>query len=300
MSIEYDVESEREAVLRVSSYHRRDFELSVIRTPLISSSRSETRFKSRSPSHQPADSASWVLVVKHGLEALRGLLRTGLAPRFTFHRLYEQLLTLNCTLCDSFGGFLFLPTARRCCFECIQVASELRVASLSAFYKAVKISKHRLCQLLSVLRSVSGIYTLEEFTRKKSIALVAEQDVVETLQTLDLWRDDTVLPRKSLREEVPRCMASVAFPYYDLGTAKVQNGLSCKGCQIRVEAVDDISLDDREKIYSMDGFLRHFTSCKASQELYNASQHRTISVHESKFTKRRGYFDEMGSDGMPR
>lgn len=43
-------------------------------------------------------------VVKHGLEGLRGVLRAGLAQTFTIGDLYSPLIYEKCTLCGEFGG----------------------------------------------------------------------------------------------------------------------------------------------------------------------------------------------------
>ncbi|OTA54215.1 hypothetical protein K449DRAFT_202599 [Hypoxylon sp. EC38] len=101
------------------------------------------------------------LVAKHGLEGLRGLLRAKLAHNFTIMDLYRPLITFSCEFCSAFGGFLFLLTATRCCFACIQTSSKMRVLCTSAFAKFAGISVGRLRRLLRLkLRTVPGLYSL--------------------------------------------------------------------------------------------------------------------------------------------
>ncbi|KAG4444330.1 hypothetical protein IFR05_000204 [Cadophora sp. M221] len=75
------------------------------------------------------------LVSKHGFEGLRGLLRAELAHCFTIDDLYRPLVTDKCSTCGAFGGLLFLFTAERCCFDCLQSSAHYRDLPPSAFAK---------------------------------------------------------------------------------------------------------------------------------------------------------------------
>lgn len=59
---------------------------------------------------------------EHALECLWALFRTGLAPHIGIFTLHSTLSTERCVICGSFGGFIFFPTAARCCFHCIESA----------------------------------------------------------------------------------------------------------------------------------------------------------------------------------
>ncbi|KAH6958065.1 hypothetical protein DER45DRAFT_561902 [Fusarium avenaceum] len=80
------------------------------------------------------------LVVKYGLECLRNLVRVGLAKCSTIEDLYYALTRENCTYCNEFGGFLFLPNITRCCFYCIRNSQELHVITLSSLFKIARRS----------------------------------------------------------------------------------------------------------------------------------------------------------------
>ena len=57
-------------------------------------------------------------VLQHGLEGVNALLRTGLSHAFSYDDLYKTLISPSCELCGEFGGFLFLLTCTRCCYNC--------------------------------------------------------------------------------------------------------------------------------------------------------------------------------------
>ncbi|KAK5999134.1 hypothetical protein PT974_01523 [Cladobotryum mycophilum] len=239
------------------------------------------------------------LVAEHGLQALHGLLLTQLAPYYTILDLYEALLIRDCTVCGSFGGFMFLLTGKKCCFECIKNAAELRIISLSGLSKAKNISSEILSELIPVLHTTSGIYALDEVPVNQSMECVSELQAINTLRMLGLWQSE------ANRVRVPtlttwRYMAAVPLPHYDPETGLVEKGASCKGCHVKVEGSPYIDLDDRDKVYSMDGFLEHFQHCVDAQILYDESQGGTVCIEEPEFTLRGGYLSDYGLDGMPR
>lgn len=52
-------------------------------------------------------------------------------------------------------------------------------------------------------------------------------------------------------------MASTAFPWYDMHTNIIERGISCKGCQVRVETSYG-KITDRDRVFSVTSFLAHF------------------------------------------
>lgn len=184
MSDAADIESSPDAIVRVCSYHRRDFDLVVVRSrphdmePVQASLQApfetspagklsnlerlptelmwmvlreldvRSLFDLRQASRQTRILATGLLeyglVSKHGLEGLRGVLRAGLARYFTISDLYQALITSKCSTCDDFGGLLYLLTLERCCFSCLQSADHYRVLPPSAFAKMAHISPNRI------------------------------------------------------------------------------------------------------------------------------------------------------------
>ncbi|GKZ32522.1 hypothetical protein AbraIFM66950_001991 [Aspergillus brasiliensis] len=146
--------------IQLTSYHRRDFDLAVIRinprdhkhvrkslTQTLEAPSSslgqldilhleliheicvhldiESLFRFRQASrlaHQCVSTSRFYReTTTHALDALCILQRTKLAKQFTLPELFTAICTRDCQLCSSFGGFLFLPTLLRCCFSCIHL-----------------------------------------------------------------------------------------------------------------------------------------------------------------------------------
>jgi hypothetical protein len=131
------------------------------------------------------------LVVKHGLDCLRNLVQVRLAKSSTIRELYYALTRENCTFCNEFGGFLFLPNIMRCCFSCIRNSPELRVITLSTLSRITRVLPKRLHNLLgNTLRTVPGIYSFDRDPAKRPSSLLAEKQSVARLSALGLLTDD--------------------------------------------------------------------------------------------------------------
>ncbi|KAF4415096.1 hypothetical protein FACUT_13682, partial [Fusarium acutatum] len=63
-------------------------------------------------------------VLRHAPDALNALRRTDLSGYVLYSDIYAALTTTKCAFCGQFGDFLFLPTAKRCCFECLRTSPE--------------------------------------------------------------------------------------------------------------------------------------------------------------------------------
>lgn len=329
-----------DAIIRVCSYHRRDFDLVVVRSrphEMQSVQASlQIAFKTLPTAELgildrlPAELILMVLrqldiraffhfrqvnrrarllltglreyklVSKHGLEGLRGLLRAELAHCFTIDDLYRSLVTDKCSTCGAFGGFLFLFTAERCCFDCLQFSAHHRVRSLSTFAKFLHISPGRLKRLLGLsLRTVPGIYNMMETPAKRPNHLIFEEKATQMLLAISVVKEDAARNLRRRREiSDQRFMAATAYPCYSVKNAKIERGVSCKGCQVRLELLHG-GLGDRDQTFSTQGFLSHFSRCLEAQHLWAESERGTRPVNEPEFTRRCGYFKQLGSDGLP-
>ncbi|KAF4971532.1 hypothetical protein FZEAL_9816 [Fusarium zealandicum] len=329
------------AVIDICAYHRRDFDLVLVRSrpretqpvkiPLETAFEAPptaglgilgllplellcivlrnldilSYFRFRHINRQTRALATSVLeyqaVAKHGLEGLRGVLRAGLAQTLTIRDLYSPLICEKCALCGQFGGFLFLPTATRCCFACIRSSPDLRVMCTSTLCRLAKISSGRLRQVLgSELCTVPGLYSMEEKRVQRPKSLVAIQVATAKLQLRGILDQDAAQAILG-RSEHPnqRFMASTAFPWYDPDSDKVESGVSCKGCQVRLENLL-VGSDDRDRVFSTSSYLSHFESCVEAHELWDQSEGGTMLVREPAFTRRCGYFSSLDNDGLPR
>ncbi|PNP78925.1 hypothetical protein FNYG_07790 [Fusarium nygamai] len=63
-------------------------------------------------------------VLRHAPDTLNALRRTDLSGFVLYADIYTALTTTKCAFCGQFGDFLFLPTAKRCCFQCLRTSPE--------------------------------------------------------------------------------------------------------------------------------------------------------------------------------
>jgi hypothetical protein len=240
-------------------------------------------------------------IAKYGLEGLRGMLRAGLAQTVTIGDLYKSLIRETCEVCDRFGGFLFLPTATRCCFDCIRTAPDLRVISTSTLSMLTRKSTKRLFRLLGPeLRTVPGSYSTEDNPSRRPKGLMPAK--LATAKSHALGIRDRPAFQELLRrsdQESHRFMASTAFPWYDLENNKVESGVSCKGCRVPVEDPRSPSAA-QDLVFSRSGYLSHFSACKEAQSLWERSEGEARPTKESGLTQRCDYISELDSDEQPR
>ncbi|KAI0109633.1 hypothetical protein GGR51DRAFT_512228 [Nemania sp. FL0031] len=335
-----DIEKHADKILQVCSYHRRDFDLVVIRSrphemhPVQASLQSafqtlptadlrildclptellllilqkldiRSYFNFRKVNRQARiiSTSLWEynLVSRHGLEGLRGLLRAELGPYFTINHLYRTLITDKCSTCGAFGGHLFLFTAERCCFDCLLSSTNYRVLSRFTFTRFARLYQNRFHHLSrQMLRTVPGIYSMLEKRARRPGHLIFAEKATQTLLDIGVIGDDAVRKLGSCGDqEELRFMSATAYPYYSLEDAKLEPGVSCKGCQIQHGLLYNTFID-RDRVFSTRGFLSHFSQCIGAQDLWIASERGTQPINEPQIIRSCGYFNELGPDGLP-
>lgn len=341
--ISTDVKKDADAIVRVCSYHRRDFDLVVVRsrphdmqsvqTSLQAAFETPPNAKLGIFDHLPVELSfivlchldirsffhfrqlnrraralstglhEYQLVSKHGLEGLRGLLRAGLAHCFTILDLYRPLMTDKCSTCGGFGGLLFLFTAERCCFNCLQSSAHYRVLPPSAFAKLAHMSPSRLLRLSGpALQTVPGTYNLMDTPARRPKYLMLEEKATQMLLAAKAINQDAVRHLRIRREQPEqRLMAATAYPWYSLENARLERGVSCKGCQVCLELHLGYShWLARDRTFSTQGFLSHFAACVEAQQIWEESEEGTRPVNEPEMTRRGGFFTALGSEGLPR
>lgn len=341
--IRTDVKKDADAIVRVCSYHRRDFDLVVVRSRPHDMQSVQTSLQAAfetSPTaklgffdHLPVELTFMVLchldirsffhfrqlnrrarvlstglheyqlVSKHGLGGLRGLLRAGLAHYFTIVDLYRPLMTDKCSTCGGFGGLLFLFTAERCCFNCLQSSAHYRVLHPSAFAKLAHMSPSRLLRLSGpALQTVPGTYNMMDTPARRPKYLMLEEKTTQMLLATKVINQDAIRNLRPRREQPEqRLMTATAYPCYSLENARLERGVSCKGCQVRVELLrGDSHWLARDRTFSIQGFLSHFSECVEAQHLWAESEEGTRPAKEPEMTRRGGFLTPLGLDGLPR
>lgn len=94
-------------------------------------------------------------------------------------------------------------------------------------------------------------------------------------------------------------MATTALPYLDRASGRVEEGISCSGCQVSLEVtlteesrLRPDGLGIRDRVYSHEGFIGHFRECMKAQEVWKLRKNGTSVAGISEFVRRRGYFKE--------
>ena len=266
-------EEQADAIIRVTTYHRKDYSRSVIwfpprehagvrlsiATPFQRTSSTGLGSLNRLPlqllhdvllrldmhslfkfrqtnlrSRHMVDSLNqYQVVVSHGLNLLCALLRTRLATSISLFDFYHALCTKACALCGEFGGFISLPTWNRCCFKCLQGALETQVQSLASVRKQFHLTKAKLTQLRS-FKTLPGIYSMMESVYKSRVTVVSVHQAI-----LASGQQPHALVQVQVanlgRNQKYNFMGSCALPYYDRRTGEVEHGMSCAGCQLALE-----------------------------------------------------------------
>ena len=239
------------------------------------------------------------VTISHGLNPLCALLRTQLGLNVTLSDFYDVICTKNCALCSQFGGFVFLPTWVRCCFECLREASETRIETLASVKRRLRLTRQELSKVGS-FRPLPGVYSLEECRHKLRARLVSIQRAILVSErgTVDKGQGQTRSLNVGLISKF-RFMASCALPFFDIHTGIVEHGISCAGCQLAIErdiggarGKEWVSVA-RDKVYSPEGFLEHFKWCEQAQFLYDSSENGTIEPTERPYAARKcGFFKQ--------
>ncbi|KAM3492788.1 hypothetical protein MY3957_003879 [Beauveria namnaoensis] len=151
------------------------------------------------------------MVVSHGLNLFCALLRTRLADSVSLAGFYSILCTEACELCGEFAGYISLLTWKRCCFQCLQVAPELRLQTLAASRKQFRLTKVEIGQLRS-FKTLPGIYSMDELPQKSRIAVICVHQAIPVVK-----KNAPALgqPVGSSRSNKLNFMGAIALPYYD-------------------------------------------------------------------------------------
>ncbi|KAF4121549.1 hypothetical protein GMORB2_1957 [Geosmithia morbida] len=299
-------------IVDTCSYHRRDFDMALIRSPphetspvqpslytafdnppasdmgllgrlplelfwvVLGQVDVQSHFRLRHVNRQARAAVTamseYRCVAQHGHEGLRGAFRTGVASVLGMTDLYAALVRERCHLCGLFGGFLYIPSAARCCFVCIERHPDLRVMATSSFARAVALTTGQLVRELGPcggLRTVPGTYDLAALPSRRPRALLPVNPAIRCLVSRRLMDRSEIAPLLK-RTEIAnqRFMVSTAFPWYDPVTGRPESGVSCKACVGRIQAREDDRYHHR-RVFTRAGFLEHFERCRDAQCLWN-------------------------------
>lgn len=334
-------EEQADAIIRTTSYHREDFNQSVIwfsdqehqgvrasistsfqRPPSISDGaldrlpqellnniflsldiRSLTKCRQVNLRlRQAVDSLSeYQAICTHALNVVCALLRTRLARNVSLFDFYQALCTKNCDLCPRFGGFIFLPTWRRCCFMCLRSGDlELQMQTVVAIRHQLSLLSVAAIRQLSSFKTLPGLYSLDEGSVPKARVVIAPvEQAMKAAEEQQEGVQEAALARFRQDRKLT-LMSSCALPYYDRQSRTTECGVSCAGAQRAIEKAPVGSLAmggkwanmARDIIYGKDSFLEHFKSCKEAQLLWESSNEGSLEPPDlPQGAKDGGYFN---------
>ncbi|EME42633.1 hypothetical protein DOTSEDRAFT_112459, partial [Dothistroma septosporum NZE10] len=308
------------AILRVSSYHRRDYDLAVIClaerdhaviTTISSLQRNcssslgvldqlpvelidivcleldlASLFALRHVSLRGRQIVSalpeFKLITKYAVSCLHAMLRTGTASGICLCTLWHLFCTSVCSTCQkNFGNTLHLLTWKRYCTTCLRGrVHKSAVMTVAHARKQLRLRAPTL-RRLPTLKTIPGIYTMEETLHKSSVHLIAEYHAFSSYRDEHGGAEPAIVRREQQSRNV--FMSCCAFPSYDTLTRDVERGISCSGCQLISENQDGLREDLvflRDKVYSKASFLKHYEECEGAQRLWNSSDDGKVQPAE--------------------
>ncbi|KAI1162504.1 hypothetical protein F5B18DRAFT_623895 [Nemania serpens] len=228
---------------------------------------------------QLLDSLSqYQIVVSHGLNLFRALLRTGLAVYTRLSVFFDTLCEISCVYCGRFAGFVSILVWRRCCFQCLHSRPEVKVQTLASAYSQLRMNRHHLRYLVT-MRTLPGAYAMMHARENAIMVLVATPDAQRVTGRQPPTRERSHYDAMEERDAKLSFMASCALPHYDRATKKVQYGLSCAGCDREWAGSNDSSLAQwtlraQDRVYDKRSFISHFKRCVKAQRLWESGEER--------------------------
>ncbi|MBE3050145.1 F-box protein, partial [Candidatus Bathyarchaeota archaeon] len=315
-------EAQKADIVRVASYHRKDFVLAVTRLDPAETDPHRTSLVAPFPQAPAAnlgalerlpleilceitrllDIASvfslgqvsrrgrqavaavpeYKLVAQHALDALRVVHRTGISKTFTVLEMYNTLRTRDCRLCGQFGGFVFLPEMSRCCYHCICKAPELQAISATRYHKYTGITVAKARKLgIPMVHTLVGRYSFDVDGCMRRFRLLAKPRM---FHDDPYWQGiENSLMDQDTDNDTYRYMAVTSLPFFDPETLEAQHGVCCTGCHLSFRKGQGLVDGSRSyalwvRVYSHEGFIRHFQWCAEAQALWVSSQEGTVPI----------------------
>jgi hypothetical protein len=232
----------------------------------------------------------YCLVTEHALDVFCALLRSRSAHRITLTDFYQLLCSENCELCSSYGNLVHLPHWIRCCSPCLHADSvpvDIAMTTMASIKPVFNISQQAI-NTIPKFRGLSGPCANDGTSRPTYSQGFRWLEPVSEWETIFHQENPDEILEPGIIDSILQYseMACCAIPFLNTKTdvaSSVQYGISCAGCQIEFEqaqknprTLSRRSLDrlrlQRDKVYSEEGFLKHFVNCSKGQLLYNEDE----------------------------
>ncbi|CAD6567580.1 MAG: hypothetical protein ASARMPREDX12_000539 [Alectoria sarmentosa] len=159
---------------------------------------------------------------------------TNLSECFTISRIYNVLISSQCTVCGRFGAYVFLPGLQRCCQRCAEHDIEFMPISQDTAKKQFGV-RNRDTKFLPKLVSREGIYcsSAGEPKKYKGKRVLVSRAEARKFGCNDPGNGDWIA-HKDVRA-YQRYMALLPLPVLLPKEGSVDRGLHCKGCMVVYE-----------------------------------------------------------------
>ncbi|KAH7230515.1 uncharacterized protein BKA55DRAFT_654477 [Fusarium redolens] len=178
-------------------------------------------------------------VLHYAPDALNAFRRTGLSCYVSYADVYNALMTSTCAFCGLFGNFLFLPTAKRCCFECLRISPETAVVNEARISKRDEwryLYNERAEDLAEALKTADmcsfKTHNWDDVQKMSKTRGVLAKDLLAVYIKVDKVLEKTGQALLKPGWLHYRLAASLIFPSLNSRTGKLETGVSCKGCHV--------------------------------------------------------------------
>lgn len=183
-----------------------------------------------------------------------------LTAYFTVGKLYDVLCSSTCSVCDQFGGFIWLPACKRCCVPCLRESPQLRPITQHDSMAALGLRRR-------ALPDDPHIGLGEKPLRKALHQKSGHRTSTTHHSTVNFTGGSGI-----------HFSSATFLPYLDRSTGTLHYGMSCRGCDSAYQnAMNDSEVSyverkalfrRRELTYSLDGFLLHLETCSEGKTLW--------------------------------
>lgn len=238
--------------------------------------------------------------VRHHAPALLvALWKTNLSQYFTLCRIHSVLISSQCTVCDQFGAYVFLPGLQRCCQRCAEHDMEFMPISKDVVKKQYGVRNSDM-EFLPKLLSREGIYSSSTGARRKykGKRMLVSRAEARRLGSKDPGNENWIANRDV--KAYQRNMALLPLPVLLPNEARVDWGLHCKGCMVAYNKVPMYCMCGivmpggvekswqgvirrkqssracrhelaADRLHSKEGILEHFRGCEDAKAMLNSN-----------------------------
>lgn len=229
-------------------------------------------------------------LVRHASLALTALSGTKLIALHSAASLHTVLQSENCTTCQLFGPFLFLPTAERHCYECLLREKSFRLLNFGTTRQCFGLTRKDLLRIPTIVtipeprsdwarnRRSNDLFSLKQ-AKELGVAKHGSQEAMERYVAVqnswqiliftsnELERFQWVTRPFSEYTELPSLIqndifcgkASILFPVLRANNV-VEDGIWCAGCRSRSPPVGGAR--------SKSSFIEHVKVCKGAEDVF--------------------------------